>query len=126
MKSLESNITTQFPCMTLEMHLLKRVFHYLTTFMDRTKMMCPELLHTSGSGLIMYMFETLRDQMEGGKERDLIDQQHIQISNLTNRQNERDLPRRSMKMDLLMEPNVSLQNKREICSYYCVFHIQQM
>ncbi len=27
------------------------------------KMMPPELLHTSGSGLIMYMFESLRDQM---------------------------------------------------------------
>ncbi len=36
-------------------------------------MMPPELLHTSGSGLIMYMFESLRDQMGGGKDRDLID-----------------------------------------------------
>jgi hypothetical protein len=32
------------------------------------KMMPPELLHTSGSGLIMYMFESLRDQMGGGKD----------------------------------------------------------
>jgi hypothetical protein len=38
------------------------------------KMMPPELLHTSGGGLIMYMFESLRDQMGGGKDRDLIDQ----------------------------------------------------
>ncbi len=37
------------------------------------KMMPPELLHTSGSGLIMYIFESLRDQMGGGKNRDLID-----------------------------------------------------
>jgi hypothetical protein len=37
------------------------------------KMMPPELLHTSASGLIMYMFESLRDQMGGGKDRDLID-----------------------------------------------------
>jgi hypothetical protein len=29
-------------------------------------MMPPELLHTSGSGLIMYMFELLRVQMGGG------------------------------------------------------------
>jgi hypothetical protein len=43
------------------------------------KMMPPELLHTSGSGLIMYMFESLRDQKGGGKDRNLIDQQHIQI-----------------------------------------------
>jgi hypothetical protein len=27
------------------------------------KMIPPELLHTSGSGLIMYMFESLRDHM---------------------------------------------------------------
>ncbi len=37
------------------------------------KMMPPELLHTSGSGLIMYIIESLRDQMGGGKDRDLID-----------------------------------------------------
>ena len=37
MKMLELIITAQFPCMTLEIHLLKRVFHYLTIFMDRTK-----------------------------------------------------------------------------------------
>ena len=30
------------------------------------KMMPPELLHTSGSGLIMYMFESLRHMMGGG------------------------------------------------------------
>jgi hypothetical protein len=36
-KMLELNITAQFPSMTLEMHLLKRVFHYLTIFMNRTK-----------------------------------------------------------------------------------------
>jgi hypothetical protein len=44
------------------------------------KMMPPKLLHTSGSVLIMYMFESLRDQMGGGKDRDLIDRQHILIS----------------------------------------------
>jgi hypothetical protein len=37
MKMLELNITAQFPCMTLEMHLLKRVFHYLTIFTDSKK-----------------------------------------------------------------------------------------
>ncbi len=29
-------------------------------------------------------------------------------------------------MDLLMEQNISLQNKRKICSNSCVLHIQQM
>ena len=37
------------------------------------KMMPPELLHTSGSGLIMYMFESLRTQLGKGKDRDEID-----------------------------------------------------
>jgi hypothetical protein len=42
------------------------------------KMMPPELLHTSGTELIMYMFESLRDQMAGRKVKNLIDKQHIQ------------------------------------------------
>jgi hypothetical protein len=48
-------------------------------------MMPPELIHTSDIGLIMYMFESHRDRMGGGKDRDLIDQQQIQISNLIKR-----------------------------------------
>jgi hypothetical protein len=61
-------------------------------------MMPSELLHTSGSGLIMYMFESHRDQMGGGKDRDLIDKQHTQISNLTERD---DFPRGSMRNRLI-------------------------
>jgi hypothetical protein len=48
------------------------------------KMMPPKLLHTSGSELIMYMFESLREQMG--------DRQHILISNLIKRQSEHDFP----------------------------------
>jgi hypothetical protein len=90
------------------------------------KMMPPELLHTSGSELTMYMFESLRDQMGGGKDRDLIDKQHIQISSLIKRQSEHDFPRGSKRNGLIDGQNVSLQNEREICSDYCVLHIQQM
>jgi hypothetical protein len=61
------------------------------------KMMHPELLHTSGYGLIMYMFKSLRDQKGGEKDRDLIDRQHILISNLIKRQSEHDFPRGSMR-----------------------------
>ncbi len=39
--------------------------------------------------------------MEGGKDRNLIDQQHIQISNLIKRQNERDFLRGSMRNGLI-------------------------
>ena len=65
------------------------------------KLMPPELLHTSGSGLIMYMFESLRDQMGGGKEKDLVDRQHILISNLIKRQSEHDFPRGSLRNGLI-------------------------
>ena len=65
------------------------------------KMMPPELLHTSGSGLIMYMFESLRTQIGGGKDRDFIDQQHVVISNLLKRQSERDFPRGSMRNGII-------------------------
>jgi hypothetical protein len=65
------------------------------------KMMPPELLHTSGSGLIMYMFESLRDQMGGGKYRDLIDRQHILISNLIKRQSECDFPQGLLRNGLI-------------------------
>ncbi len=61
------------------------------------KMMLPELLHTSGSGLIMYMFESLRDQMGCENDREFIDKQHIQISSLIKRQSEQDFPRGSMR-----------------------------
>ncbi len=46
------------------------------------KMMPPEQLHSSGSGLIMYMFESLRQLIGGGKDREFIDQEHIIISNI--------------------------------------------
>ena len=65
------------------------------------KMMPPELLHASNSGLIMYMFESLRDQMGGGKDSDLVDKQHILISNLIKRQSEHDFPRGSMRNGLI-------------------------
>ncbi len=71
-------------------------------------MMPPELLHTSGSGLIMYIFESLRDQMGGEKDRDLIDKQHILILKLIKRQSEREFPRGSMRNGLIDGKNFSL------------------
>ncbi len=49
----------------------------------------------------MYMFESLREQMRGGKDRDLIDRLHILISNLIKRESERDFPQRSMRNGLI-------------------------
>ena len=64
-------------------------------------MMPPELLHTSGSGLIMYVIESLRDQLGAGINRDMINKQHILVSNLLKRQSERDFPRGSMRNGLI-------------------------
>ncbi len=64
-------------------------------------MMPPELLHTSGSGLIMYMFESLHLHLGGGIDWDDINQEHIVVSNIIQRQSERDFPRGSMQNGLI-------------------------
>ncbi len=56
------------------------------------KMMPPELLHTSGRGLIIYMFKSLRQQIGGGMDCDFMDQEHVIISNIIKQQSERDFP----------------------------------
>jgi hypothetical protein len=87
------------------------------------KMMPPELLHTSVSGLIMYMFESLRDQMGGGKDRDLIDRQHILISNLIKRQNDHDFPRGSMRNGLIDGTKCqSSEQKGNLFQLLCIAH----
>ncbi len=65
------------------------------------KMMPPKLLHTSGSGLIMYMFELLHYQLGGGKDHDYIDREHVVVSNIIKHQSERDFPRGSMQNGLI-------------------------
>jgi hypothetical protein len=64
-------------------------------------MMPPKLLHTSGSGLIMYMFESLCRQLGAGKNHDNIDQEHIVVSNMVKGQSEHDFPRGSMRNGLI-------------------------
>jgi hypothetical protein len=87
------------------------------------KMMPPELLHTSGSGLIMYMFESLRYSMGGGRDRDLIDQQHIEISQLLKRQSERDFPRGSMRNGLIDGTKCqSSERKGNLFRLLCIAH----
>jgi hypothetical protein len=65
------------------------------------KMMPPELLHTSGSGLIMYVFASLRDQLGAGKGRDIIDQQHLLVSKLIQHQSECNFPCGSTRNGLI-------------------------
>jgi hypothetical protein len=75
------------------------------------KMMPPELLHTSGSGLIMYMFESLHVQLGGGIDQDYIDQEHIVLSNIIQQQSECDFPRRSMWNGLVDGTKIQLSKR---------------
>jgi hypothetical protein len=87
------------------------------------KMMPPELLHTSGSGIIMYMFESLRQQLGGGMDRDIIDQLHIEISNFIKRQSERDFPRGSMRNGLIDGTKCqSSERKGNLFCLLCICH----
>jgi len=63
-------------------------------------MMPPELLHTSVSGLIKYIFESICIQIGSGKDRDDIDKQHIRMYLAIKRQSERDFPRGAMRNGL--------------------------
>jgi hypothetical protein len=73
------------------------------------------------------MFESNRDQMRCGKDRDFIDKQHTQISSLIKRQSEQDFPRGLIINGLIDGTNISLLNEREIFSgYFVLYIIQQM
>jgi len=86
------------------------------------KMMPPKLLHTSGSGIIMYMFESLRQQLGGGW-RDFIDQLHIEISNFIKRQSECDFLRGSMRNGLIDGTKCqSLERKGNLFCLLCICH----
>ncbi len=63
--------------------------------------MPPELLHTSGSGLITYMFESLQWQIGGGKIRDDVDKLHIRVYMFVKRQSERDFPRGAIRNGII-------------------------
>ncbi len=56
------------------------------------KMMPPKLLHTFGSGLIMYMFKSLCYQLGVGKDRDYINWENVVVSNIIKHQSECDFP----------------------------------
>jgi hypothetical protein len=87
------------------------------------KMFPPELLHTSGSGLCMYMFESLRNQIGGGQDRDLIDQQHIDILNCIKRQSEQDFPGGSMRNGLIDSTKCrSSERKGNLFRLLCIAH----
>ncbi len=87
------------------------------------RMMPPELLHTSGSGLIMYMFKSLRLQFGGGIVQDYIDQEHVVVSNIIQRQSERDFPRGLMHNGLIDGTKIqSSKQKGNLFRFMCIAH----
>ncbi len=87
------------------------------------RMMPPELLHMSGSGLIMYMFESLRLHLGGGIDQDYIDQEHIVVSNIIQRQSEHDFPRGSMRNGLIDGTKIqSFEWEGNLFQFLCIAH----
>ena len=90
-------------------------------------MMPPELLHTSASGLIMYMFESLRHLIPSKKSMPIIDEMHCKISMCIQRQSERDFfEEDQFAMVLLMVQKYSIQKEGAIYFVFYVLHTQQM
>ncbi len=86
-------------------------------------MMLPELLHTSGSGVIMYMFESLRLYLGGGIDQDYIDQEHIVLSNIIQRQSEHDFPRGLMCNGLIDGTKIRLSKRKgNLFQFLCIAH----
>jgi hypothetical protein len=56
------------------------------------RMTPPELLHTSGASLTMYMFKVITDRIGVGINRDNLDKQHTRMQASLSRQSERDIP----------------------------------
>jgi hypothetical protein len=69
------------------------------------------------------MFESLRVQMRGGQDRDLIDKQHVLISNTIKRQSERDFPRGSVRNGLIDGTKCqSSEQKGKLFRLLCIAH----
>ncbi len=83
----------------------------------------PELLHRSGSGIILYMFESLHVQIGSGKDRDDIDKLHIKISLVIRRQSERDFPRGAMRNGLIDGTKCQAEERRgNLFLLLCIAH----
>jgi hypothetical protein len=103
--------------------LLEKHLPLLDNIHGPFKMMPPELLHTSGSGFIMYMFESLRHQLGGGSDRHFINQEHIIISNIITRQSEWDYPRGLMQNGLVDRTKCqSSEQKGNSFRLMCIAH----
>ena len=91
------------------------------------RMTPPELLHTSGSGLIKYMFSVLVEMFGGTKAamemRELIDHLHQQITADLDRSSERRLPRGSIRNGIIDPTKTqSTENSGNLFRLLCLAH----
>jgi hypothetical protein len=75
-------------------------------------MMPPELLHTSGCGLIKYIFKSLQLQIGSGKIRDDIDKLHVRVYMSIKRQSEHDFPRGAMRNGIIDGTKCQLEERK--------------
>jgi hypothetical protein len=76
------------------------------------RMMPSKLSHTSGSGLISYMFELLHVQIGCGKDSGEIDKYHIQILLIIRRQSECNFPCGAMRNGLIDRTKCQAEERR--------------
>jgi hypothetical protein len=86
-------------------------------------MMPSELLHTSGSGLIMYMIKSLCFHLGGGIDCDYIDQEHVVVNNMIKRQSKHDFPCGLMQNGLIDGTKCqSYERKGNLFQLLCIAH----
>jgi hypothetical protein len=71
----------------------------------------------------MYMFESLRHHLGGSIDQDYIDQEHIVVSNIIQRQSEHDFPCGSMRNGLIDGTKIqSSERKGNLFRFLCIAH----
>lgn len=87
------------------------------------RMTPPELLHTSGAGLILYMFGVIAATVGVGIGRDDLDQQHFRMMKCLRRQSERDFPRGATRNGIVDGTKCQASERRgNLFSLTCIIH----
>ncbi len=83
----------------------------------------PELLHASGSGVVKYIFESLRNQIGSGKDHNNIDKKHVRMYMIIKQQSERDFPRGAMRNGLIDGTRCQAQERKgNLFLLLCIAH----
>jgi len=89
------------------------------------RMTPPELLHTSGAGLIMYMFKVIADKVGAGINRDDLDKQHVRMIASLTRQSDRNFPRGATRNGIVDGTKCQASERRgNLFSLTCIVHTQ--